>query len=123
VDVVLLWIRGLATLGLLVGLTFYAVFSLRWLIREPTPKGFGVFRFLAWLAIVQVVLEVLIAGGRWLHLSYGVLMAVLLYCVGGLEPGGWFYKSLAKPPAKVGAYVFWASFIALLLHLRFIGTR
>lgn len=119
----LLWIRGLASLGLVVGLTFYTVFALRLLIREPTATEFRVLRLLAWLAIVQMVMDLIISRGNWLHLSYGVLIAVLLHFVGGLERGGWFSKSLAKPPAKVGSYVFWASFVALLLDLRFIVTR
>lgn len=122
-DVLLVWIRGLASLGLFVGLTFYTVFGLRLLIREPTAREFRVFRLLAWLAVVQVLMDLLLSNGRWLHLSYGVLMAGLLHFVGGLEPGGWFHKSLAKPPSRVGAYLFWASFVGLLLHLRFIFTR
>ena len=119
----LLWIRGLASLGLVVGLTFYAVAALRLLAREPTANEFRVFRLLAWLAIVQLVMDLIISRGNWLHLTYGVLIAALLHFVGGLEPGGWFHKSLAKPPSKVGAYLFWASFVALLLDLRFIFTR
>ena len=118
-----MWIRGLASLGLVVGLTFYAVFGLRLLIREPTANEFRVLRLLAWLAMVQIVMDLIISRGKWLHLTYGVLIAALLHFMGGLEAGGWFSKSLAKPPTRVGAYVFWASFVALLLDLRFIFTR
>lgn len=119
----LLWIRGIAALGLVVGLVFYMVSGLRFLIREPTQREFGFLRFLAWLAIIQLLMDLVLTRGRWLHLTYGVLTASLLHFVGGLQPGAWFHKSLTKPPSKVGPYVFWASFIGLLLTLRFVFTR
>ncbi len=124
----LILLRGLATLVLLVGLAAFALLGIRLLLREPTAREFGVFRFLAWTAILQVSVEVLLGlfGLRngWLHLTYGVLAAALLHFVGGLEaPQGWFRRSLNRPPERVGPYLFWASFIALLLSLRFLATR
>ncbi|HEU4741474.1 MAG TPA: hypothetical protein VFS50_07765 [Meiothermus sp.] len=124
----LILLRGLATLVLLVGLAIFALLGIRLLVREPTSGEFRVFRFLAWTAIAQVVLEVLLGlfglRNNWLHVTYGVLTAALLHFVGGLEaPDGWFRRSLNQPPEKVGPYLFWASFIALLLSLRFLATR
>ncbi|PZA07593.1 MULTISPECIES: hypothetical protein [unclassified Meiothermus] len=124
----LILLRGLAALVLLVGLALFALLGLRLLLREPTAREFRVFRFLAWTAIAQVGLEVVLGvfglRNTWLHLTYGTLTAALLHFVGGLEaPQGWFRRSLHRPPEKVGPYLFWASFIALLLSLRFLATR
>lgn len=124
----LILLRGLATLVLLLGLVAFALLGVRLLVREPTAREFRAFRFLAWSAIAQVLLELLLGifglRNTWLHLTYGVLAAALLHFVGGLEaPQGWFRRSLNHPPEKVGPYLFWASFIALLLSLRFLATR
>jgi len=119
---VLVLISGLARLGLLVGLVIFWPSSFVLLVREPAPWQYQFFRVLSWLAIVAVVLEALLRRPNWLHLIYGIFTALLLYWVAGLGPKGWLRNILEEPPEKVGPYYFWASFIGILLWLRFIAT-
>lgn len=117
-------LRGLARLGFLLGLIGFWLSSFRLLLREPLAWQYSFFRILGWLGIFTIMLEVLIRGSAltWLHLTYGVLAVLLVYCVAGLYPNGWFRNALAKQPENVGPYYFWASFIGILLWLRFTTT-
>ena len=124
---VLSCLRGLVRIGLLLWLAVFWLASFRLLLHGPARWQYRFFRGLAWLGLAGVALEVIVRavfglGLNWLHLTYGLLTALLLYSVSGLQPGGWFYSSLSKPLDKVGPYFFWASFIAILLWLRFTST-
>lgn len=124
---VLILLRGLLRIGLLLGLVVFWLSSFRLLLQEPAGWQHRFFGVLAWLGMAAIALEVMVRalfglGLNWLHLTYGILTALLLYSVSGLQKGGWFYTSMSKPPDKVGPYFFWASFIAILLWLRFTST-
>ncbi len=78
---------------------------------RPLPSRFYAFlRGVAWAAILQVLLGFLLflQGLRpkdGLHLLYGLLLAAGLHYLGGLEPGGWFYRGLKDPPKRPEVFV------------------
>ena len=78
---------------------------------RPLPSRFYAFlRGVAWVAILQVLLGFLLflQGLRpkdGLHLLYGLLLAAGLHYLGGLEPGGWFYRGLKDPPKRPELFV------------------
>lgn len=62
------------------------------------------------MAILQVLLGFLLflQGLRpkdGLHLLYGLLLAAGLHYLGGLGPGGWFYRGLKDPPKRPELFV------------------
>lgn len=101
-----------ASLGLflLVAVPALALVGLFGFFR-PLPSRFYAFlRGLAWAAILQVPLGFLLflQGLRpkdGLHLLYGLLLAAGLHYLGGLEPGGWFYRGLKDPPKRPEVFV------------------
>lgn len=120
-------LRGLLRLGVLLGLIAFWLTSFRLLVREPAQWQYRFFHWLGWLSIAAVLTEVVVRtafrlGLGWLQLTYGILTALLIYGVAGLAPKGWLWNSLEEPPDKVGPYYFWASFIGILLWLRFTST-
>jgi len=75
------------------------------------------------VAILQVALgfALFLAGLRpkdGLHLLYGLLLAAGLHYLGGLEPGGWFYKGLKEPPKRPELFVALGLLFAVGLVLR-----
>ena len=96
-----------ASLGLflLVAVPALALVGLLGFFR-PLPSRFYAFlRGVAWVAILQVLLGFLLflQGLRpkdGLHLLYGLLLAAGLHYLGGLEPGGWFYRGVKDPPKR-----------------------
>lgn len=118
----LVLIIGLGRLLTLVGLVAFFPAAIPLLVREPARWQLIFFKALAYTAALTVLLEFLLRRPSWLHASYGVIAALLLACVAGLEPGGWFRRGLPKPPERVGQYFFWASFVGFLLWGRFIQT-
>ncbi len=82
-----------------------------WGFLRPLPSRFyALLRGTAWVAILQVVLGFLLLflGLRpkdGLHLLYGLLLAAGLHYLGGLEAGGWFYRSLKDPPKRPEVFV------------------
>ncbi|MER3444142.1 hypothetical protein Mterra_03005 [Calidithermus terrae] len=120
-------LRDLLVLLLLPVLAISALLSLPLLVREPAAWQLRFFKAVAALAIAGFVLELLLrflfnGGSAWLHSIYGLLTALILYAVSGLEPGGWLRRGLAQAPERIGPYFFWASFVGLLLWWRFIET-
>lgn len=113
---------GLGRLLTLVGLVVFFLLAFPLLVREPARWQLGFFKALAYTAVLTVLLEFLLRGPSWLHASYGLISALLLLCVSGLEPGGWFRRGLPHSPERVGQYFFWASFVGFLLWERFIQT-
>ena len=101
-----------ASLGLflLVAVPALALVGLLGFFR-PLPSRFYAFlRGVAWVAILQVLLGFLLflQGLRpkdGLHLLYGLLLAAGLHYLGGLEPGGWFYRGLQDPPKRPELFV------------------
>ena len=101
-----------ASLGLflLVAVPALALVGLLGFFR-PLPSRFYAFlRGVAWVAILQVLLGFLLflQGLRpkdGLHLLYGLLLAAGLHYLGGLEPGGWFYRGLRDPPKRPERFV------------------
>ena len=101
-----------ASLGLflLVAVPALALVGLLGFFR-PLPSRFYAFlRGVAWVAILQVLLGFLLflQGLRpkdGLHLLYGLLLAAGLHYLGGLEPGGWFYRGLKDPPKRPELFV------------------
>jgi len=101
-----------ASLGLflLVAVPALALVGLLGFFR-PLPSRFYAFlRGVAWGAILQVLLGFLLflQGLRpkdGLHLLYGLLLAAGLHYLGGLEPGGWFYRGLKDPPKRPELFV------------------
>ena len=101
-----------ASLGLflLVAVPALALVGLLGFFR-PLPSRFYAFlRGVAWVAILQVLLGFLLflQGLRpkdGLHLLYGLLLAAGLHSLGGLEPGGWFYRGLKDPPTRPELFV------------------
>lgn len=101
-----------ASLGLflLVAVSALALVGLFGFFR-PLPSRFYAFlRGVAWAAILQVLLGFLLflQGLRpkdGLHLLYGLLLAAGLHYLGGLEPGGWFYRGLKDPPKRPEVFV------------------
>ena len=101
-----------ASLGLflLVAVPALALVGLLGFFR-PLPSRFYAFlRGVAWVAILQVLLGFLLflQGLRpkdGLHLLYGLLLAAGLHYLGGLEPGGWFYRGLTDPPKRPALFV------------------
>lgn len=126
-PVYIIGLRGLlnAIALLLIGASLLV--NLPLLVREPTPRQLRFFKFTAGFAVAAIGVELLVrtlfmGGVTWLHAIYGLLAASILWFVSGLEPGGWFRKSLEKAPEQVGPYFFWASLVCLLLWWRFIET-
>ena len=85
-----------------------------WLGSSCTPawasRFYAFLRGVAWVAILQVLLGFLLflQGLRpkdGLHLLYGLLLAAGLHYLGGLEPGGWFYRGLKDPPKRPELFV------------------
>lgn len=113
---------GLLRLGVVLGLIVFTVASLGLLLREPARWQYAYMKVLAWMAIAAVFIEVLLGRNSALHLTYGVLTALILYVVSGLEPAGWFRRALSTVPERVGPYYFWASLVGILLWLRFTST-
>ena len=101
-----------ASLGLflLVAVPALALVGLLGFFR-PLPSRFYAFlRGVAWVAILQVLLGFLLflQGLRpkdGLRLLYGLLLAAGLRYLGGLEPGGWFYRGLKDPPKRPELFV------------------
>ena len=101
-----------ASLGLflLVAVPALALVGLLGFFR-PLPSRFYAFlRGVAWVAILHVLLASLLflQGLRpkdGLHLLYGLLLAAGLHYLGGLEPGGWFYRGLKDPPKRPELFV------------------
>ncbi len=126
-PVYLIGLRGLLNLVALLLMGVSLLWNLPLLVREPSPWQSRFFKFTAGFAVAAVVVELLVrtlfmGGVSWLHAVYGLLAASILWFVSGLEPGGWFRKSLETPPERVGPYFFWASLVGLLLWWRFIET-
>lgn len=118
----LIVLTGLGRLLTLLGLVVFFLAAIPLLVREPPRWQLTFFKALAIMASVTVVLEFLLRRPSWLHASYGLITALLLIFISGLEPGGWFRKSLTKPLERVGQYFFWASFVGFLLWGRFLQT-
>jgi hypothetical protein len=121
-----LLLRGLGVLVLLIGLALFWLTGFGLLVREPTPRRFRIFKLLAWLAVALALIDFLLPLGglhtNGLHLLYGAVNGALLLFLSGLEPQGWFRRSLPHPPERVGVYLFWGSLIGTLMTLRFIAT-
>ncbi|WP_243028383.1 hypothetical protein [Thermus albus] len=123
----LVFLHSLLGLFLLVAVPALALVGL-WGFWRPLPGRFyRVLRGTAWVAILQVVLgfALLWAGLRpkdGLHLLYGLLLAVGLHYLGGLEPGGWFYRGLKDPPRRPEVFVALGLLFALGLVLRVYFT-
>ena len=126
----LVLLTGLGRLFTLLGLIIFFLLGFPLLVREPTRWQPVFFKALAILAGVTGVLDFVLRRPNWLHASYGFIAALLLIFVSGLEPGGWFRKSLKGPlersrqqqAERVGQYFFWASFVGFLLWGRFLQT-
>ncbi|MCS7057300.1 MAG: hypothetical protein NZ849_08220 [Meiothermus sp.] len=126
-PVYLIGLRGLLVLLvlLLLGISFFV--NLPLLLREPAPWQIRFFRLTAGAAVVAFVAELLVrtffmGGVGRLHAVYGLLATSILWFVSGLGEGGWFRRSLTRPPERVGPYFFWASLVGVLLWWRFIET-
>ena len=118
-----------ASLGalLLLAVPALALVGLQGFFR-PLPGGFfRALRGVAWVAILQVALgfALFLADLRpkdGLHLLYGLLLAAGLHYLGGLEPGGWFYKGLKDPPKRPELFVALGLLFAVGLVLRVYFT-
>lgn len=126
-PIYLIGLRGLLNLIALLLIGVSLLLNLPLLVREPTAWQLRFFKFTAGFAVAALVVELLVrtlfmGGITWLHAVYGLLAASILWFVSGLEPGGWFRRSLEKAPEQVGPYFFWASLVGLLLWWRFIET-
>ena len=101
-----------ASLGLflLVAVPALALVGLLGFFRPLPSRLYAFLRGVAWVAILQVLLGFLLflQGLRpkdGLHLLYGLLLAAGLHYLGGLEPGGWFYRGLKDPPKRPELFV------------------
>ena len=101
-----------ASLGLflLVAVPALALVGLLGFFRPLPSRFYAVLRGVAWVAILPVLLGFLLflQGLRpkdGLHLLYGLLLAAGLHYLGGLEPGGWFYRGLKDPPKRPELFV------------------
>jgi hypothetical protein len=126
-PVYIIGLRGLLNILVLLLLGLSVLICLPLLAKEPSPRQLRFFKFTAGFTVVAFVFEltvrVLFMGGvNWLHAIYGLMTAGIVWFVSGLEPGGWFRKSLEKAPEQVGPYFFWASLVGLLLWWRYIET-
>jgi hypothetical protein len=123
----LITLRDLLVLLTLPALALSALLGLRLLVHEPTAWHSRLFKVVAGSTMSGFVLDLLLrflfaGGSSWLHSVYGLMAALILYGVSGLEPGGWLRNGLSKAPERIGPYFFWASFVGLLLWWRFIET-
>ncbi len=126
----MVFLAGLhATIGLFLalGVGFLSLAALPGLFRPLSPWVYRSLRLFAWMAILQVALGFgLMALGlrprEGLHLLYGLLLAAGLHYLGGLEPGGWFYRGLRTPPRRPEVYVALGLLFALGLTLRVYAT-
>ncbi|MDM7325020.1 MAG: hypothetical protein P3W93_008630 [Thermus sp.] len=120
-------LHPLLGLFLLVAVPALALVGL-WGFWRPLPGWFyRALRSTAWVAILQVAVGfgLFLAGLRpkdGLHLLYGLLLAAGLHYLGGLEPGGWFYKGLKDPPRRPEVFVALGLLFALGLVLRVYFT-
>ncbi|KHG65482.1 hypothetical protein QT17_06425 [Thermus sp. 2.9] len=123
------WVLLHALLGLflLVAVPALALVGL-WGFFRPLPSRFyATLRGVAWVAILQVALgfALFLAGFRpkeGLHLLYGLLLAAGLHYLGGLEPGGWFYRGLKDPPKRPEVFVALGLLFAVGLVVRVYVT-
>jgi hypothetical protein len=123
------WVLLHALLGLflLVAVPALALVGL-WGFFRPLPSRFyAALRGVAWVAILQVVLGfgLFLLGFRpkeGLHLLYGLLLAAGLHYLGGLEPGGWFHRSLKDPPKRPEVFVALGLLFAVGLVVRVYVT-
>ncbi|GGM96148.1 hypothetical protein GCM10007092_07160 [Thermus composti] len=123
------WVLLHAGLGifLLLAVPALALVGL-WGFSRPLPSRFyAALRGVAWVAILQVALGfgLFFSGLRpkeGLHLLYGLLLAAGLHYLGGLEPGGWFYRGLKTPPKRPEVYVALGLLFAVGLVVRVYVT-
>ncbi|GAA6763775.1 MULTISPECIES: hypothetical protein [Thermus] len=120
---VLLFLHALLGLLLLVAVPALALVGLAGFFRPLPSRFYAALRGVAWVAILQVALGfcLLLLGLRpkeGLHLLYGLLLAAGLHYLGGLEPGGWFHRSLKDPPKRPEVFVALGLLFAVGLVLR-----
>ncbi|GLV49196.1 hypothetical protein TJA_22980 [Thermus sp. LT1-2-5] len=116
-------VHALLGLVLLVAVPALALVGLVGFFRPLPSRFYAVLRGVAWVAILQVALGFLLfLGGlrpkEGLHLLYGLLLAAGLHYLGGLEPGGWFYRSLKDPPKRPEVFVALGLLFAVGLGVR-----
>nr|WP_162798782.1 hypothetical protein [Thermus caldifontis] len=124
----LVFLHSLLGVVLMVAVLGLALVGIRGFFRPLPAPFYRILRGAAWVAILQVVLgfALLWAGLRpkdSLHLLYGLLLAAGLHYLGGLEPGGWFYRGLKEPPKRPELFVALGLLFAvgLVLRVHFTG--
>ncbi len=120
---VLVFLHSLLALVLLVAVLGLALVGIRGFFRPLPAPFYRILRGAAWVAILQVVLGMALLGAGLrpqdgLHLLYGLLLAAGLHYLGGLEPGGWFYRGLKDPPERPEWFVALGLLFAVGLALR-----
>ncbi|GAB5603101.1 hypothetical protein FJNA_16270 [Thermus sp. FJN-A] len=123
----LLYLHAFLGLFLLLAVPALALVGVWGFFRPLPPRFYAALRGVAWVAILQVVLGfgLFLLGLRpkeGLHLVYGLLLAAGLHYLGGLEPGGWFYRSLREPPRRPEVFVALGLLFAVGLVLRVYFT-
>lgn len=123
----LMSLHALLGLALLLMVPALALVGIGGFFRPLPPWFYAFLRGVAWVAILQVALgfALFLAGLRpkdGLHLLYGLLLAAGLHYLGGLEPGGWFYKGLKDPPKRPELFVALGLLFAVGLVLRVYFT-
>ncbi|WP_232822453.1 hypothetical protein [Thermus sediminis] len=104
-----------------------ALYGLLGFFRPLSSRFYAFLRGAAWVAILQVVLGFLLffQGLRpqdGMHLLYGLLLAVGLHYLGGLQPGAWFHRGLKDPPKRPEVFVAIGLLFAVGLVLRVYFT-